>query len=155
MIGKADTVGRLSEADLDATLARLEALARVMDTAFVLPGSNVRLGLDAVLGLVPVIGDLISQAIGSYLIFEARRLGVSRLTLWRMVGNSAIDTVIGAVPLAGDAFDLAFRSNTRNLALLRTHLERQGYRSVRGRGSPAGYAMGSGPVIEGTATRIS
>jgi hypothetical protein len=108
------------------------------------------MGFDALLGIVPVIGDLISQAISSYLIWEAKRLGVSRLTLWRMIGNSALDTVIGAIPFAGDAFDVAFRANTRNVKLLRAHLETQGYRASRfNRGA------GAGPVIEGTATRIA
>lgn len=83
------------------------------------------------------------------MIWEAKRLGVSRFTLWRMIGNSAVDTVIGAIPLVGDAFDVAFRANQRNLALLRGHLERHGTQAqVR-----AGPGR-AGPIIEGTATRI-
>lgn len=120
--------GRIDRADLDATLARVTALAHVMDQAVTIPGTNVRMGLDAALGLVPVIGDLISQAIASYIIWEARRLGVPRLTIVRMVANSAIDTVVGAVPLAGDLFDVAYKANMKNLRLLQHHLERSGAR---------------------------
>ena len=143
----------LSRDEIEQTVARLDALAKVMDNAFALPGTNIRMGFDALLGMIPVIGDLISQAISSYLIWEAKRLGVSRLTLWRMIGNSAVDTVIGFIPFAGDAFDIAFRANTKNVALLRAHLEKQGYPSC-GSSGPRGAPPGSGPVIDGTATRI-
>jgi hypothetical protein len=159
MINGNNKVGVLPAGEIEAALARLEALARIMDSAFVLPGTRIRLGFDALLGLIPVLGDLISQAISSYLIWEARRLGVSRLTLWRMIANSAIDTVVGAVPIAGDAFDVAFRANTRNLELLRAHLQRKGHTAAGGRerlrspGDLAGAGR-AGPVIEGTATRL-
>lgn len=133
--------GRIDRADLDATLARVTALAHVMDQAITIPGTNVRMGLDAALGLVPVIGDIVSQAIASYIIWEARRLGVPRLTIMRMIANSAIDTVIGAVPLAGDLFDIAYKANVKNLRLLQHHLERSGARS-------------GGAVVDGTWERI-
>jgi hypothetical protein len=71
---------------------------------------------------VPVVGDIVSQAIGGYIMWEARRLGASRLVVGRMIANSAVDTVIGAIPFVGDAFDVAFRANKRNIALLRDHL---------------------------------
>lgn len=128
MAGRVGDLERIDRADLDATLARVTALADVMDQAVTIPGTNVRMGLDALLGLVPVIGDLFSQAISGYIIWEARRLGVSRLTMARMIANSAIDTVIGAVPLAGDLFDIAFRANVKNLRLLQRHLETAGAR---------------------------
>jgi hypothetical protein len=86
---------------------------------------------------VPVAGDLIAQAISSYIIWEAHELGVGKLTLMRMVGNTLVDTVIGSIPIAGDAFDVAFRANMKNLRLLQRHLEKQGYK-------PAGR----GPIIE-------
>ncbi len=117
---------RFDRADLEATFARLDTLARVMDSIVTIPGTNVRLGLDAVLGLVPVVGDVLSQVISSYIIWEARRIGVSRLTMARMIGNSLVDMAVGAVPVVGDAFDVAFRANVRNLALLKAELERQG-----------------------------
>jgi hypothetical protein len=108
--------------DVDEAISRLDALATVMDSLVTIPGTNVRIGVDALLGLVPVIGDIASQAISGYLIWEARRLGASKLVIGRMIANSAVDTVIGAVPFLGDAFDVAFRANKRNVALLRTHL---------------------------------
>jgi hypothetical protein len=117
---------RFDHAGEEAALARVEALARLMDSAIAIPGTNVRIGLDAALGLVPVVGDLVSQAIASYIIWEARQLGVSRLTMARMIANTVVDTAIGAVPLAGDLFDIAFRANMRNLKLLKAELRKRG-----------------------------
>jgi hypothetical protein len=108
------------------SLARIERLAHVMDSMVEIPGTKVRIGVDALLGLVPVVGDLISQAISTYIIWEARQLGVSSWTIARMIGNSAVDTVIGAVPLVGDVFDVAFRANMKNLALVRAHVAKHG-----------------------------
>jgi hypothetical protein len=116
----------LSRDEADAAYARVDALARVMDSMVAIPGTKIRLGVDALLGLVPVIGDVISHAISSYIIWEARRIGVSRWTMTRMVGNSLTDFAIGIVPFVGDAFDVAFRANMRNLALLRREMERRG-----------------------------
>jgi hypothetical protein len=140
---------RRAHDEIEEAVARLEALAKVKDSAIALPGTSVRMGFDALLGIIPAIGDLISQAISSYLIWEAKRLGESRFTLWRMIGNSTIDTVVGFIPLAGDAFDVAFRANTKNLALLKAHLAKQGFASRKAAGP-----RGSNPVIDGTATRI-
>jgi hypothetical protein len=125
--------------DTQASLARVDALARLMDSAVAIPGTSIRLGLDALIGLVPVAGDVISSAISTYIVWEARRLGVSRWTVARMLANTAVDTVIGAIPVIGDAFDVAFRGNMRNLALLRAHIARNDPR---------------GPVIEGSAVRL-
>lgn len=114
--------------DVTATLQRLEAIAAVMDTAVRIPGTQVVMGLDAVLGLVPVIGDAISSAVGAYLIWEARRLGASRFVLARMAANTTLDTVLGSVPVLGDVFDVAYKANRKNVALLRAHLEKHGNR---------------------------
>ena len=108
-------------------MARLTFLANAMDCAFTIPGTNVSMGFDALLGLVPVVGDAISGAISSYLIWEAKRLGVSKVVLARMAGNVAIDTVLGSIPFAGDLFDVAYKANLKNVALLRRHLEKHGY----------------------------
>ena len=110
----------------DQALRRLEALARLMDNAFVVPGTDVRFGLDGIIGLVPGVGDVISGIVSSYLIWEARRLGVSKWILGRMMANTLLDTTIGAIPLAGDVFDVMFRANVKNMALLRRRLERKG-----------------------------
>jgi hypothetical protein len=115
-----------------------------MDSLFAIPGTRIRLGVDAILGLVPVLGDLLSQIIANYIIWEARRLGVSNLTLARMFANTMVDMVFGAVPIVGDAFDVAFRANMKNLRLLRQHLEKNGMR-------PAG----PGQIIEGDWRRVA
>lgn len=139
----AKSVQQYSDAEIAAAAMRIEMLSRLMDDVFTLPGTNMRIGLDAIIGLVPVLGDLISQAVSSYLIWEARRIGVSRLTIARMIGNSALDTVVGFIPFAGDAFDMAFKANMKNLKLLKAHLEKRGIRP-----------SADGLVIDGTARRI-
>ncbi|WP_072370720.1 DUF4112 domain-containing protein [Hyphomicrobium sp. NDB2Meth4] len=143
--GTFERIERLEQAEVEAALARLNALARLMDSLFVIPGTRLRLGVDALLGLVPVVGDLAAQLVSAYLIMEAKRLGVSNLVLWRMVGNSLIDTVVGAVPLVGDAFDVAFKANIKNMRLLQRHLEKRGYRAT----SPGGN------VIDGEYERVA
>ncbi len=106
-------------------LARLDALARLLDSAFVIPGTNVRYGLDGLIGLVPVIGDVITTAISLWIVREARELGAPWHVTARMVGNVALDGTIGLVPVLGDAFDVVFRANVRNLRLLRRWIDRQ------------------------------
>ena len=108
------------------SVARLEALARLLDSAFPIPGTNQRVGIDALLGLIPGVGDLVSTALSSYIIWEARQLGLPRWKIARMIGNVATDTVLGAIPFAGDVFDVFFRANRRNMKILRDHLERTG-----------------------------
>jgi len=103
---------------------RLEAMEGLLERAFVVPGINRPVGLDAIVGLIPVVGDVITTAMGAWLIWEARNLGMSKFQLARMAGNVGIDTLIGAVPLVGDLFDFAFRSNTRNLRILKRHLDK-------------------------------
>ena len=110
----------------EASLARLETLAHLMDTAFVIPGINRRVGFDALIGLVPVIGDVAGMVISSFIVYEAKRLGAPRLLLARMGLNVAFDGLIGAVPVAGDLFDAAFKANRRNVRLLRRWLEQSG-----------------------------
>ena len=89
----------------------------------VIPGTNLRFGFDALIGLVPGIGDAVTTAVSLWLVKEARALGAPAHLVARMLGNIAIDSVVGAVPLLGDAFDLVWKSNRRNLHLLRRHLE--------------------------------
>jgi hypothetical protein len=109
-----------------AALDRLDVLANVLDTAFILPGTGVRFGVESLLRLVPGVGDLAASALSAYLLYEASRLGVPRLLMIRMAANVLLEGTLGAVPLAGDAFDVFFRANRRNVALLRRHFARQG-----------------------------
>lgn len=124
MIGSAEFFATAGTPSREERLARIDALSRLLDTAFILPGTNIRFGLDALIGLVPGIGDAITTAMSLYIVNEARALGAPRLLIARMMMNVALDGVVGAVPLVGDAFDVAFRANRRNMALLRDHLDR-------------------------------
>jgi len=105
-----------------AARRRLIALTRLMDGLFEIPLVKRKFGLDPLIGLVPVVGDLIPAAIGLYLVFEARELGASRWLQARMVGNLLLDLLVGAVPVLGDFFDLMFRAHHRNLKLLQKEL---------------------------------
>ena len=102
--------------------AQLTSLTKLMDTAIELPALRTTVGLDALLGLVPVVGDVASAAIGLYLVRQARVLGASRWLQTRMVGNLLADAALGAVPIAGDVADLYFRAHRRNLKLLQKEL---------------------------------
>jgi hypothetical protein len=106
-------------------LARLDALARLLDVAFVLPGTNIRYGIDGIIGLIPVVGDIIAAALSLWLVREARALGAPWHVTARMLGNVAIQGVVGTVPVAGDALDVLFRANMRNMRLLRRWIDRQ------------------------------
>jgi hypothetical protein len=107
-------------------LARIDALATLLDSALVVPGTNIRFGLDAIVGLVPGIGDFAMSLVSLYIVHEARQLGAPAHLLVRMVANIAIDGIVGSVPLAGDIFDVMWRANRRNMALLYDYLRRQG-----------------------------
>lgn len=103
---------------------RVEALEYALERSISLPGLNRKVGLDSVVGIVPVAGDLVSAALGLYLVWEARNLGMSKWQLARMTMNVGFDTLVGAVPVAGDLFDFVFRSNSRNLKIIRRHLDK-------------------------------
>lgn len=107
-----------------ARIRRLDTLATFLDTAIVIPGTNIRFGFDALIGLVPGIGDLVTTLMSLYLVHEARQLGAPTRLILRMLGNIAIDGVAGSVPVIGDLFDTFYRSNRRNMDLLRSHLDR-------------------------------
>jgi hypothetical protein len=105
-------------------LARARALARLLDSAVKVPGTGVRFGADAILGLVPGLGDVAGAALSGYLVLLAQRLGAPRAVVLRMLANVAVDTAAGTIPLVGDLFDVAYKSNTRNVALLERAIER-------------------------------
>jgi hypothetical protein len=106
-------------------LARLDALARLLDVAFILPGTNIRYGVDGIVRLIPVVGDLIASAFSLWLVREARTLGAPWHVTARMLANVALEGTVGMVPIAGDAFDVMFRANMRNMRLLRNWMEKQ------------------------------
>ena len=111
--------------DPQSVRRRVVALEQMLEGLFEVPGLGGRkVGLDAIVGLIPVAGDVVTAAMGLYLVWEARNIGMPRWQLWRMAGNVGIDSVVGAVPLVGDLFDFAFRSNSRNLKIVRRHLDR-------------------------------
>lgn len=103
---------------------RLNRLAYLLDERFSIPGTNWRFGLDAIIGLIPGLGDLVTSAISAYIVSEARRLGVSRVVLLRMSWNIILDTLLGIVPVVGDVFDAGWKANRRNVNLLMRHIER-------------------------------
>lgn len=105
--------------------ARIDALAKLLDVAFVLPGTKIRYGIDGLIGLVPIVGDLFTTAISLWIVREARALGAPKYLVARMLGNVALDGVVGLVPFAGDAFDVMFRANVRNIRMLRKWMEKQ------------------------------
>lgn len=103
---------------------RVEAMEQLLEGLFVIPGLNRRVGLDSIIGLVPVVGDLVTAAMGMWIVWEARNLGMGRFALLGMTARVGFDTVLGAVPLIGDAADLMFRSNTRNLRRIKRYLDK-------------------------------
>lgn len=103
---------------------RVEAMEQLLERSFTIPGINRKVGLDAIGGLVPVFGDVITAALGAWLVWEARNLGLPRWKLWRMGANVGFDMLLGAVPVVGDVADFFFRSNTRNLRIIKRHLDR-------------------------------
>jgi uncharacterized protein DUF4112 len=105
---------------------RLDRLATLLDTVLVIPGTNIRFGADAIVGLVPGIGDAVTTALSAYIVYEAHRLGAPHHVIMRMIANVAFDSVITAVPVAGSVADVFFRANRRNMRLLREWLEREG-----------------------------
>ncbi|WP_294392170.1 DUF4112 domain-containing protein [uncultured Sphingomonas sp.] len=103
---------------------RIETMERLLERAFVLPGTNRPVGLDVVLDLLPVAGSVVGAALGSWMVWEARNLGMSRWQMARMMGNVGFDALLGAIPWIGAVPDFFFRSNTRNLRIIRRHLDR-------------------------------
>ena len=103
---------------------RIEAMEAMLEGMFVIPGTNRRVGLDSLVGLIPVIGDIATAAMGAWIVWEARNLGMPKWQLTRMAANVGFDTLVGAIPFAGDVFDFLFKSNTKNLRIIRKHLDK-------------------------------
>ena len=127
--------------DHEERLRRLERLAVRMDSAFRIPVIGMRVGWDAIIGLIPGIGDALTFVPAAAIILEARRLGTRSHVLGRMIFNTVLDLVVGGIPILGDLFDAKFKSNRRNVAILRAHL------------ADRGMAAHASPIIgPGTAT---
>ena len=122
------------------SIARITVLAHFLDNAIPIPGTRRRIGFDALIGLVPGVGDAVSALLSSYIVWEAHQLGLPRWKIARMMANVGVDTVVGAVPLVGDLFDVAFKANARNLRIITSDLERNGRMTPK--------------VIDGKAIRI-
>ncbi len=113
---------------------RVEAMEQLLERSFHIPGTKIPFGLDSVVGLVPVLGDIVTAVMGAYMVWEARNLGMSKWQLMRMTANVGIDTALGAIPVVGDAFDLVWRSNSKNLRIIKKHLDKHhpGTRIIEG-----------------------
>jgi hypothetical protein len=113
-----------SGADPVSVRKRIEAIEFLLERSFTVPGTNYQIGLDSLVGLVPVLGDVVTTVMGGYLVWEARNLGMPKWKLWRMAGNVGFDALLGSVPVVGDAADFIFRSNSRNLKIVKRHLDK-------------------------------
>ena len=100
-------------------------MAKLLDNAFIIPGTRQRVGIDAIIGLIPGLGDVATTVLSSYVIWEARNLGVSRIAIGRMLSNVAIHVTVGAIPIVGDIFDAFFRVNQRNMRIVHAQLRRR------------------------------
>jgi hypothetical protein len=130
-------------------LARARTLARLLDSAARVPGTNIRFGADAVIGLIPGLGDIGGAALAGYLVILAQRLGVPRAVVLRMLANVAVDTIAGSVPVIGDLFDVAYKSNLKNVALLERALERPTATSRTSRLMVVGTILGLALLVAG------
>lgn len=130
------------DSDPQSVRQRVEAMERLLEHLFVIPGTRRDVGLDVILDLVPVIGDIAAAALGAYIVWEAKNLGMSKLQMARMSGNVGLNWLLGlfsVVPVVGVLPTLFFRSNTRNLKIIKKHLEKHHPREAS---------------LEGTATRV-
>ena len=130
-------------------LARARTLARLLDSAARVPGTNIRFGADAIIGLVPGLGDIGGAVLAGYLVILAQRLGMPRAVVLRMLANVAVDTLGGSVPVIGDLFDVAYKSNLRNVALLERALERPASTTRTSRLMVVGTILGLALLVAG------
>ena len=121
MYATGEIVGASRAERFRAAEQRIGRVTRVLDELVGVPGTPIKVGLDPVIGLIPVVGDAVAAGVGAWVIAEAARFGMPRLVLGRMVLNLLLDLGVGAIPILGDAYDAFFRSNSRNLDLFRRH----------------------------------
>jgi hypothetical protein len=117
--------GAQSAGERYRNVERIRKVTQFMDEAFEVPGTNYRVGWDSIIGLVPVVGDLVTAGISAWIIHEANKQGISRWQMMRMLGNVGIDFTIGLIPGLGDLADAVFKANSKNLRILERHLEKQ------------------------------
>ena len=110
--------------DAQSVRQRVEAMEKVLERLVVIPGINKPVGLDVILDVVPVIGDIAAAALGAYIVWEAKNLGMSKWQISRMAGNVGVDWLLGLIPFVGAIPDFFFRSNTRNLKIIKRHLDK-------------------------------
>ena len=124
--------------DAASVRKRVEALELLLERAFTIPGTSHRIGLDVLLDFVPVVGDLAGAALGSYMVWEARNLGMSKWAMARMAGNVGTDFLLGLIPWVGAIPDYFFRSNSRNLRIIKAHLDKHhpGTRTIEAEARP-------------------
>jgi hypothetical protein len=134
-----------------ASYAGLEQLAWLLDSAIVVPGTRFRIGLDALIGLIPGLGDLIGTALSAYIVAAAARRGLPRTVLLRMSLNVGLEAVVGVVPIVGDLFDAAWKANQRNMALLRQYAAAPNRAHAQSRLVVAGWLLAIFAVAAGCA----
>ena len=129
-----DSIG-IDRRDPQQIRQRIEMLELLLERSFSIPGTRFAFGLDALVGLIPVVGDVLTAGMGAYLVWEARNLGLSKWQMTRMAGNVGFDALIGLLPVIGDGADFLFRSNSRNLRIIKRHLDRHhpGTRTIEGK----------------------
>lgn len=110
--------------DARSVRQRIEVMEKLLERMFVIPGTNRQVGLDVILDLIPIVGSISAAALGSYIAWEARNLGMSKWQITRMAGNIGFDMLLGAIPWVGAIPDLFFRSNSRNLRIIKRHLDK-------------------------------
>ncbi len=128
-------------------VARLRQLAGLLDSAVGIPGTKVRFGVDSLLGLVPGVGDLVGGVLSVFIVISAARLGASPALVARMLGNIAVDTAIGTVPVLGDLFDVGWKANLRNVSLIEEHVGNPDRLRRRSRWLVLGVALAGAAIL--------
>ena len=121
--GKVEVLNRAPEEF--SQIDQLETLAHLMDNAFEIPGTKIRFGIDSFIGLIPVLGDTISLAISAFIMSYAKQINLPKHKIWQMRFNAFMDWLIGIVPFIGDAFDVAWKANRKNVKIMKDHIEKQ------------------------------
>ena len=118
-------VTSLTGRDVESVRKRIEAMEHLLEGLFTIPGTNQKIGLDVILDLIPIGGDAIGSLLGAWIVWEARNLGMSKMQIARMSGNVGLDFALGLIPFVGAIPDFFFRSNTRNLKIIKRHLDKK------------------------------